>query len=62
MTLRPRLSVHVPVVFGTLALLLSDQLLARKNRLAIYRELPDVIWWDGEYWSTGNLRPPYPDY
>jgi hypothetical protein len=35
---------------------------ARKNRLAIYRELPDVLWWDGEYWRTGNLRPPYPDY
>jgi hypothetical protein len=35
---------------------------ARKNRLAIYRELPDVIWWDGEYWRTGNLRPPYLDY
>jgi hypothetical protein len=35
---------------------------ARKNRLAIYRELPDVIWWDDEYWRTGNLRPPYPDY
>ncbi len=35
---------------------------ARKNRLAIYREPPDVLWWDGEYWRTGNLRPPYPDY
>ncbi len=35
---------------------------ARKKRLAIYRELPDVIWWDGEYWRTGNLNPPYLDY
>jgi hypothetical protein len=35
---------------------------ARKNRVTIYREIPDVIWWDGEYWRTGNLRPPYPDY
>jgi hypothetical protein len=34
----------------------------RKNRLAIYRELPDVVWWDSEYWRTGNLKPPYPDY
>ena len=34
----------------------------RKNRLAIYRELPDVLWWDGEYWRKGNLKPPYPDY
>jgi hypothetical protein len=35
---------------------------ARKNRQAIYKGLPDVVWWDGEYWRTGNLKPPYPDY
>jgi hypothetical protein len=35
---------------------------ARENRLTIYRELPDVVWWDGEYWRTGNLKPPYPAY
>lgn len=34
----------------------------RLNRLAIYRDLPDVLWWDGEYWRTGNLKAPFSDY
>lgn len=29
----------------------------RKQRLEIYRDLPDVLWWDDdEYWRYGNLR------
>lgn len=28
----------------------------RKNQLSIYRNLPDVIAWDGEYWRVGNLK------
>lgn len=28
----------------------------RQNRLNIYKDLPDVLWWDEEYWRTGNLR------
>lgn len=28
----------------------------RKNRLGIYKELPDILWWgEDEYWRTGNL-------
>lgn len=34
----------------------------RWNRLSIYKDLPDVLWWDGEYWRTGNLKPPYTDF
>jgi hypothetical protein len=33
----------------------------RMNRRYIYRDLPDVLWWDGQYWRTGNLKPPYRD-
>lgn len=28
----------------------------RKNRPAIIRDLPDVLWWDQENWRIGNLR------
>lgn len=27
---------------------------ARRNRLAIYRELPDVVWWDGRVLEDGQ--------
>lgn len=27
----------------------------RKNQKNIYKDLPDVICWDGSYWRTGNL-------
>jgi len=33
---------------------LSDE--ARVNQLKIYKDLSDVISWDGEYWRTGNLK------
>lgn len=33
----------------------------RKNQMNIYRELPDVLSWDGEHWRTGNLSV-YEDY
>ena len=22
----------------------------------VYKDLPDVLWWDNEYWRTGNLK------
>lgn len=28
---------------------------ARINQKSIYRDLPDVISWDGSHWRTGNL-------
>ncbi|NOQ36655.1 MAG: hypothetical protein GQ569_12305 [Methylococcaceae bacterium] len=28
----------------------------RINQMKIYKELSDVISWDGEYWRTGNLK------
>lgn len=28
----------------------------RRNRSAIRKDLPDVLWWDEEYWRIGNLR------
>lgn len=28
----------------------------RFRQLEIYRDLSDVICWDGEYWRTGNLK------
>lgn len=28
----------------------------RKNQMSIYKDLPDVISWDGEYWRVGNLK------
>lgn len=34
----------------------------RLNRLAIYKDLLDVLWWDDKYWRTGNLKRPYTDY
>lgn len=27
----------------------------RRNRLNIYKDLPDVLWWDESYWRSGNL-------
>lgn len=33
----------------------------RLKRRHIYRDLLDVLWWDGEYWRTGNLYSPYLD-
>jgi hypothetical protein len=27
----------------------------RKKRESVYKELRDVLWWDSEYWRTGNL-------
>ena len=28
----------------------------RFNQCSIYKELDDVLSWDGEYWRTGNLK------
>ncbi len=28
----------------------------RRKRESVYKNLPDVLWWDNEYWRTGNLR------
>ncbi len=33
----------------------------RLKRRLIYRDLLDVLWWDGEYWRTGNLYSPHLD-
>jgi hypothetical protein len=29
---------------------------ARVNRLATYRDLPEVLWWNDECWKTANLK------
>lgn len=29
--------------------------MVRFNQKEIYRDLPDVLCWDGQYWRTGNL-------
>ena len=28
----------------------------RRRRGSVYKALPDVLWWDNEYWRTANLR------
>jgi hypothetical protein len=28
----------------------------RRRRDYVYKDLPDVLWWDNEYWRTGNLK------
>ena len=28
----------------------------RRRRDYVYKDLPDVLWWDNEWWRTGNLR------
>jgi len=28
----------------------------RRNQLSIYRDLYDVLSWDGDFWRTGNLQ------
>lgn len=28
----------------------------RRRRDFIRKDLPDVLWWDNEYWRTGNLK------
>jgi len=28
----------------------------RRRREFVYKDLPDVLWWDNEYWRTGNLK------
>jgi hypothetical protein len=28
----------------------------RRRRDYVYKDLPDVLWWDNEYWGTGNLN------
>jgi hypothetical protein len=28
----------------------------RRNRLSFLRDLPDVIWYDGDNWRGGNLN------
>jgi hypothetical protein len=27
----------------------------RRKRESVYKELPGVLWWDNEYWRSGNL-------
>lgn len=54
--LNERLRYYPPQGTNLISQWFDPQGKPRYNQLAIYRDLPDVLCWDGDLWRTGNLK------